>query len=70
MPELFIGGQWTEAAAGRTREIRCPADGTPVATVDEAGPEDAAAAVAAAREAFDRGPWPRTPAAERGRLLL
>ncbi|MEV0266184.1 aldehyde dehydrogenase family protein [Streptomyces sp. NPDC050617] len=70
MPELFIGGQWTAAAAGRTREIRCPADGTLVATVDEAGPEDAAAAVAAAREAFDRGPWPRTPAAERGRLLL
>ncbi|MEV0275632.1 aldehyde dehydrogenase family protein [Streptomyces sp. NPDC050610] len=70
MPELFIGGQWTAAAQGRTREIRCPADGTLVATVDEAGPEDAAAAVAAAREAFDRGPWPRTPAAERGRLLL
>ncbi|MEU7046353.1 aldehyde dehydrogenase family protein [Streptomyces varsoviensis] len=70
MPELFIGGQWTAAAEGRTREIRCPADGTLVAAVDEAGPEDAAAAVAAARDAFDRGPWPRTPAAERGRLLL
>ncbi|MFH8984027.1 aldehyde dehydrogenase family protein [Streptomyces varsoviensis] len=70
MPELFIGGQWTTAAEGRTREIRCPADGTLVAAVDEAGPEDAAAAVAAARDAFDRGPWPRTPAAERGRLLL
>ncbi|MDF9811100.1 aldehyde dehydrogenase family protein [Streptomyces sp. SPB162] len=70
MPELFIGGQWTAASAGRVREIRCPADGKLVATVDEAGPEDAAAAVAAAREAFDNGPWPGTPAAERGRLLL
>ncbi|ARI51713.1 MULTISPECIES: aldehyde dehydrogenase family protein [unclassified Streptomyces] len=70
MPELFIGGRWTAAADGGTREIRCPADGTPVATVDEGGPEDARAAVAAARLAFDEGPWPRTPAAGRGRLLL
>lgn len=70
MPDLFIGGRWSAAIEGGTREIRCPADGTPVATVDEAGPQDAAAAVAAAREAFDRGPWPSTPAAERGRLLL
>ncbi|MFF5566904.1 aldehyde dehydrogenase family protein [Streptomyces sp. NPDC012623] len=69
MPELFIGGTWTSAAGGGTREIRCPADGSLVATVDEAGPEDAAAAIGAAREAYDRGPWPSTPAAERGRLL-
>ncbi|MYT46982.1 betaine-aldehyde dehydrogenase, partial [Streptomyces sp. SID5471] len=51
MPELFIGGQWTAAADGEVREIRCPADGTPVATVDEAGAADAAAAVTAARAA-------------------
>ncbi|MFD5871324.1 aldehyde dehydrogenase family protein [Streptomyces sp. NPDC060322] len=70
MPELFIGGRWSAALEGGTREIRCPADGELVAVVDEAGERDAAAAVAAAREAFDRGPWPRTPAAERGRLLL
>ncbi|MEU4269178.1 aldehyde dehydrogenase family protein [Streptomyces sp. NPDC026092] len=70
MPELFIGGTWAAAADGRTREIRCPADGSLVATVDEAGPQDAAAAVAAAREAFDSGPWPTTPVAERGRLLV
>lgn len=70
MPELFIGGQWTAAANGQVREIRCPADGTLVATVDEGGPKDAAAAISAARLAFDDGPWPRTPAAERGRLVL
>jgi betaine-aldehyde dehydrogenase len=70
MRDLFIGGAWTTATEGGTREIRCPADGSLVATVDEAGPKDAAAAIAAAREAFDRGPWPRTPAAERGAILL
>ncbi|WP_399083555.1 aldehyde dehydrogenase family protein [Streptomyces sp. BBFR2] len=70
MPDLFIGGRWRAAADGRRREIRCPADGTLVATVDEGGPKDAAAAVGAARTAFDDGPWPGTPAAERGALLL
>ncbi|MEW2548506.1 aldehyde dehydrogenase family protein [Streptomyces sp. NPDC047002] len=70
MPELFIGGKWTSAVEGRLREIRCPADGTLVATVDEAGPRDVDAAIGAAREAFDSGPWPRAAAAERGRLLL
>ncbi|WP_069814259.1 aldehyde dehydrogenase family protein [Streptomyces sp. TP-A0874] len=70
MPELFIGGRWTAAAAARVRDIRCPADGSLVATVDEGGPEDVAAAATAAREAFDTGSWPHTPAAERGRLLL
>ena len=71
MPELFIGGQWTAAVDGQTREIRCPADGTLVADVDEAGAEG--------RRRGDRrgpatpstsGPWPGTPAAERGGLLL
>ncbi|MEV7091181.1 aldehyde dehydrogenase family protein [Streptomyces sp. NPDC093085] len=70
MPELFIGGAWTAASGGQVREIRCPADGTLVGTVDEAGPPDTVAAIAAARDAFDRGPWPATPAAERAALLL
>jgi len=69
MPDLFIDGQWRAAAAGGTREIRCPADARPVAIVDEAGPVDVDAAVAAARTAFDHGPWPHTPEIERGRLV-
>jgi betaine-aldehyde dehydrogenase len=70
MPELFIGGQWTAAVDGGSREIRCPADGSLVATVDEAGPKDASAAIAAAKDAFEHGPWPGMPTGERGRLLL
>jgi betaine-aldehyde dehydrogenase len=70
MPDLFIGGAWTAALDEGTREIRCPADGSPVAVVDEAGGKDTALAIAAARHAFDEGPWPGTPAAERGDLLL
>ncbi|MFJ2264311.1 aldehyde dehydrogenase family protein [Streptomyces sp. NPDC087844] len=70
MADLYIGGTWTSAREKRTREIRCPADGALVAVVDEAGGEDTADAIAAARRAFDEGPWPRTPANERGDLLL
>jgi betaine-aldehyde dehydrogenase len=70
MAELFIGGEWVSALAGGTREIRCPADGSLVATVDEADGTDTEAAIEAARIAFDTGPWPGTPASERGDLLL
>ncbi|GGT73608.1 MULTISPECIES: aldehyde dehydrogenase family protein [Streptomyces] len=70
MPELFIGGAWRSALDGRTREIRCPADGDLVAVVDEAGAKDTVEAITAARRAFDEGPWPTTTAADRGDLLL
>ena len=69
MPQLYVGGRWERARAGGRREIRCPADGSLVAEVDEAGPEDTRAAIAAAREAFDAGEWPARSALERGALL-
>ncbi|GAA5039759.1 aldehyde dehydrogenase family protein [Streptomyces siamensis] len=70
MPDLFIDGSWRGVLDGRTREIRCPADGSPVGVVDEAGGKDTADAIAAARRAFDDGPWPATAPADRGDLLL
>ncbi|MFG2478091.1 aldehyde dehydrogenase family protein [Streptomyces fagopyri] len=70
MPDLFIDGTWRGALDERTREIRCPADGSLVGVVDEAGGKDTVEAIAAARRAFDEGPWPSTPAADRGDLLL
>jgi betaine-aldehyde dehydrogenase len=68
--ELLIGGEWVAAAGGGRREIRCPADGSLVAEVDEGTRRDAEAAIAAARRAFDGGEWPGIPAAQRGDLLL
>ncbi|MGG2464601.1 aldehyde dehydrogenase family protein [Streptomyces sp. RGM 3693] len=70
MADLFIGGHWRSARHERTREIRCPADGSLVAVVDEGDGEDTVEAVAAARRAFDEGPWPHTSGARRGDLLL
>ncbi|MFD8814307.1 aldehyde dehydrogenase family protein [Streptomyces sp. NPDC059627] len=70
MADLYVDGKWRSAVAGGHREIRCPADGTLVATVSEATRPDTEAAITAARRAFDEGPWPHTPERERGALLL
>ncbi|MET9799412.1 aldehyde dehydrogenase family protein [Streptomyces sp. NPDC006368] len=66
---IHVGGEWRAAASGATRDILDPADATTLAVVAEGGAEDTDAAVAAARTAFDEGPWPRTPVAERAALL-
>lgn len=70
VPDLYVDGRWRAAAAGGRREIRCPADGTLVAEVDEASAEDTTAAIEAAHRAFHEGSWPHTSARERGDLLL
>jgi betaine-aldehyde dehydrogenase len=67
--EIFAHGRWQSARDGARREIRCPADGSLVAIVDEAGPADTAEAIGSARRAFDEGSWPDLPAVERGSLL-
>ena len=67
---LYIDGSWRPSASGQTREIHCPADGSLVGIVAEADRDDTVAAIAAARRAFDDGPWRKTTAAERGDLLL
>ncbi len=68
-PDLYIGGEWVHASDGGTRDLINPADGSVVAVVDEATPEDATRAVAAARAAFDDGTWPATPVSERAAVL-
>jgi aldehyde dehydrogenase (NAD+) len=65
----FIGGQWVPAASGKTFETINPATEETIALVAEGDAADVDAAVAAAREAFEQGPWSRLDARERGRLL-
>jgi len=57
--ELFIGGRWTKARTERRIEIVSPHTEEVIARVASAGPDDVDRAVAAARTAFDTGPWPR-----------
>jgi len=67
--KLLIGGQWVEAAAGRTFQTLNPATGEALASVAEGDAEDVHRAVAAARQAFDHGLWTRMTASERGRII-
>src|SRR5688572_10989322 len=66
---LHIGGEWVEAASGRMIEVESPVTETIVARVAEAGDADMDRAAAAARTAFDSGPWPLLPPAERIRYV-
>jgi acyl-CoA reductase-like NAD-dependent aldehyde dehydrogenase len=62
---LFIGGHWAKPSTDRRIEVISPHSEVGVAHVAAAQPGDVDAAVAAAREAFDTGPWPRQDPAER-----
>ncbi|HLG61047.1 MAG TPA: aldehyde dehydrogenase family protein [Ktedonosporobacter sp.] len=67
--KMLIGGQWVEAASGKTFETYNPSTGEVLARVAEGDAEDINRAVAAARKAFESGPWPKLTPAQRGRLL-
>jgi phenylacetaldehyde dehydrogenase len=67
--QLFINGQWVDAASGKTFETPDPATGETLARVAEGDAEDIDRAVLAARKAFDEGPWSRMTPSERGRIV-
>jgi aldehyde dehydrogenase (NAD+) len=63
--QLYIDGEFSDAAAGETFASYNPATGEKIAEIAKAGKQDAARAVAAARKAFDEGPWPKMSGKER-----
>ncbi|HEY8594922.1 MAG TPA: aldehyde dehydrogenase family protein [Devosiaceae bacterium] len=67
---MLIGGQWVEGAEGQVIERVSPAHGQLVSRYASATKVDADRAVAAARKAFDTGPWPRMTGADRSLVLL
>ena len=66
---LYIGGEWVAPATSQTLTVTNPATQQVVATVPEGTPADMDRAVAAARAAFDQGPWPQTSGKERAEVL-
>lgn len=66
---LFIGGEWARPAGDGRIEVVSPASEEWLGRVGAAGEADVDRAVAAARRAFDHGPWPRMSGAERGAVL-
>jgi aldehyde dehydrogenase (NAD+) len=67
--QVFIGGQWRPPASGETYATINPATEEESARVAKGDERDIALAVQAARRAFEQGPWPKMPAAERARIL-
>jgi betaine-aldehyde dehydrogenase len=68
--EMLIDGKWTGGAEGRTIERTAPSHGIVVSRYQVATKVDAERAIAAARKAFDEGPWPNMTAGERSNILL
>src|SRR5271166_5502339 len=66
---MFINNQFVNSASGKTFPTYNPATGEVLAQVAEGDREDIDRAVNAARNAFDKGPWRRMTASERGRLI-
>jgi aldehyde dehydrogenase (NAD+) len=63
--ELFIGGRWQAPLSGQRLSVISPHTEEPIGEVPQAAPADVDKAVAAARDAFDHGPWPKLSPFER-----
>ncbi|WP_326600332.1 aldehyde dehydrogenase family protein [Streptomyces sp. NBC_01803] len=70
MTNLFINGRWTASRTGREFDVLNPYDQSLVAKVADAGPDDAAEAIASARRAFDQTDWAYAPSRVRAGVLL
>ena len=65
---LYIDGQWVEPGSGRY-DVSNPASEQVIATAPNASVAQVEQAIAAARRAFDSGPWPAAEPAVRARCL-
>jgi acyl-CoA reductase-like NAD-dependent aldehyde dehydrogenase len=66
---LFIGGRWVEPEDGAAMPVINPATEEVIGSAPRASAKDTASAVAAARQAFDEGPWGRTTPRQRGEYI-
>ena len=66
--KLFIHGEFKETK--ETQKVINPSTGEIIAETGVAGEKEIEGAIAAARDAFDHGPWPRLPLSERKNFLL
>ena len=66
---MLIGGKWRTGEGGKSFKVISPFTNEPLTSVSEASAGDVDAAVAAARAAFDSGPWPRMTPNQRADIL-
>jgi betaine-aldehyde dehydrogenase len=68
--KLFINGEFVDGHSGKFLQVYDPSTEAAIAEVPDGDETDVNRAVAAARTAFDSGPWAQTTAQERGRILF
>src|ERR1700687_1734411 len=67
--QLYINGEWVDSKSNKTFPVYDPASEEVIAQAPDANADDGNRAVAAAKAAFEDGPWATTTAQERGRVL-
>ena len=68
--QMYINGEWVDSKSAKTFAVYDPASEEIIAQVPAANADDVNRAVAAAKAAFEEGPWASTTAQERGRVLF
>jgi aldehyde dehydrogenase (NAD+) len=69
LTQLYINGEWRNATTGKTFDVIDPTTEAVIAKIAEGTTEDTEAAIAAAQQAFARGPWAHMSGHERGEIL-
>lgn len=67
---MYVDGKWVKAINGKRFHVLNPATGQIIAEVAEGNVEDAKFAIDSARDAFDKGTWPKLTPSERSRIIL
>src|ERR1700734_3329930 len=68
--QMLINGEWVASKSTKTFPVYDPSTEEVIAQVPDANADDVNRAVAAAKAAFEDGPWASTTAQERGRILF
>src|SRR5215467_10780194 len=68
--QLYVNGEWVEGSSGKTFPVYDPSTEEVIAQVPDGNSKDVDRAVAAAKAAFEEGPWATTTPQERGRVLF
>jgi len=68
--KMLVGGEWVESSSEGTISVVSPFTGKSIGEVPKGTREDIRKAIDAARDAFDKGPWPRLSARARGDVYL
>src|SRR3974377_2403664 len=68
--QMFINGEWVASKTNKAFRVHDPSTEEVIAQVPDANADDVNRAAAAAKSAFEEGPWATTTAQERGRVLF